>query len=299
MNIEPKRLKGEKFMSRFSGRYDLFDAMSGTGGWFDKNGNPVKFNQEGVSCYYSDVMKDFEAFKNETDGVIHQHIKVKVDEWNQDYVKTHCKGFNFEKHIKTIIDKRCNSGIREIQYYTYNYYNKEYKDLKELNKHGVFITKDIHFNTLLDLVPYFPYIVTVAAHSDGKSYIVVSKESFVEEEFKEHLRDSADTMANHYRHELAKFTQKVVLRYFSDYKERTIEQDFKIEKENDKYIVHLEKPLDYNFDIKLVTSEPYWSNPKQIDDYTLDVTDTFFDIEKRETIRIKYVHKKDYELWLD
>lgn len=288
-------------MSRFSGKCDLFSAISGRGGWFDKNGNPVKFGQEGIYCYYSDIMRDFEAFKKETDGTLHQHVKVKVDEWNRDYVKAHCKGFDFEKHIRTVKDKRCSSGTRDIYYYIYKYYGKEYRDLKELNKHGVYITKDIHFKTILDLIPYFPYLITVEAHSDGKSYIVISKESFVEEEFKEHLWDSADQAADIYRHELAEFTKEIVLRYFSDYKERTIEQEFKVEKENDKYIVHLEKPVDYNFDIELPRDkyESIWSNPKQIDDYTLDVTNTFFDIKKRETIRIKYVYKKEYELWLN
>lgn len=284
-------------MSQVSGKADLLDHISGLGGWYDKEGNPVKFGQEGVGCYYSDIMQDFEAFKKRTGGVIHQHIKVKVTEWNQDYVKEHCKGFYFEMHLKTVDDKRYKEGKRAVCYYIYKYYGKEYKNLKELNKHGVYITKDITFKTILDLVPYFPYIVTICGSDDEGEYVVVSKESYVEEEFKKNTWDSSDNMCNCYRHYLSELTKEIVLRYFSDYKERTIEQDFKVEKENDKYIVHLEKPIDYNFEIELITrGESIWSSPEQIDEYTLDVSNTYFDIDKRSTIKIKYVYKKDNNL---
>lgn len=285
-------------MSQCSGKCDLLDHISGLGGWYDKDGNPVKFGQEGVKAYYSDIMQDFEAFKKRTNGVIYQHVKVKVEEWNQDYVKSHCKGFDFTKQTESINDKRCKSGKKEKYYYKYIYYGKEY-NLKELNKHGVYITKDIHFNTILDLIPYFPYLVTSSVYNGDTCIVCISNESYVEKCFKEHTWDSSDAMCDIYRENLAKFTQEIVLNYFSDYKERTIEQDFKVEKENDKYIVHLEKPVDYNFEIKLITNgESIWSSPKLIDDYTLDVSKTFFDIDKRPGVRIKYVYKGERKIWL-
>ena len=172
-------------MSCVSGKADLLDHISGLGGWYDKDGNPVKFGQDNVKVYYSDIMQDFEAFKKRTKGVIYQHVKVKVDEWNQDYVKSHCKGFDFTKHTESINDKRCKSGKKEKYYYKYIYYGKEY-NLKELNKHGVYITKDIHFNTILDLIPYFPYLVTASLYNGDTCIVCISSESYVEKCFKEH-----------------------------------------------------------------------------------------------------------------
>ena len=280
-------------MSFASGKCDLFDTMSGMGGWFDKNGNPVKMGQEGVGVYYSDSMRDFEAFKKETNGVIYQHIKVKVDEWNQEYVKEHCPGFDFTKHIEIREDKRCKEGKKEYYYYTYTYYGKEYKNLKELNQHGVYITKSIYFDNILELIPYFPYIVTAMGYSEGKAHVVVSDRSYADKCFREHNWEGVEQSFYHYRKELAQFTRDIILEYFGDYKERTIDQEFKVEKDNNKYIVHLEKPVDYNFDIELPreAAEHIWSYPKIIDDNTLDVTKTFFDIDKRDKIRIKYVGK--------
>ena len=244
------------------------------------------------------LCKILRLLKKRTNGVIHQHVKVKVDEWNQDYVKSRCKAFDFTKHTKSINDKRCKSGKKENYYYKYTYYGKEY-NLKELNKHGVHITKDIHFNTILDLIPYFPYIVTASVYNGDTYIVVISSENYVEKCFKEHNWDLSDAMCDRYRKNLAKFTQEIVLNYLSDYKERTIEQDFKVEKENDKYIIHLEKPVDYNFETKLITNgEPIWSSLKLIDDYTLDVSKTFFDIDKRPVVRIKYVYKGERKLWL-
>lgn len=280
-------------MSFASGKCDLFDTMSGMGGWFDKNGNLVKMGQEGVGVYYSDSMRDFEAFKKATDGAIYQHIKVKVDEWNQEYVKEHCPGFDFTKHIEIREDKRCKEGKKEYYYYTYTYYGKEYKNLKELNKHGVYITKSIYFDTILELIPYFPYIVAVMSYQDGKAYVVISDRSYAETCFREHQWESTEESFHYYRKNLAEFTKSIILDNFSDYKERTIDQEFKIDKSQDKYIVHLEKPIDYNFNIEVPLKEgdQLWSSPKIVDDNTLDVTHTLLDIDKRSTIRLKYVSK--------
>ena len=285
-------------MSHISGVYDLLDHISGLGGWYDQDGKLVKFGQEGVRCYYSDIMQDFEEFKRRTKGIIHQHVKVKVDEWNQYYVKAHCDEFDFVKHVKYVDDKRFKGSKREKYYYVYTYYGKEYT-LKQLNQHGVYITKDIHFKTILDLLPYFPYVVSCATCSHGQESIYLANRSEVEDNFREHHWDGAENMCDHYRHNLSELAKNIVLTYMSDYKERTIKQDFKVEKENDKYVVHLEKPVDYNFEIKLITNgEAIWSSPKQIDDYTLDVTHTFFDIDKRSAVKIKYVYKGERKIWL-
>ena len=48
-------------MSKFSGKFDLFDHIAGMGGWFDKDGNEVKFGQENVNAYYNELMKKMEG----------------------------------------------------------------------------------------------------------------------------------------------------------------------------------------------------------------------------------------------
>ena len=68
-------------MSRWSGKCDFADHISGLGGWYDKDGNPVKFGQEGVGAYYSDELQDFREFKRKTGGVMYQHKRIKkIDE---------------------------------------------------------------------------------------------------------------------------------------------------------------------------------------------------------------------------
>ena len=59
-------------MSMFSGKCDFADHIAGLGGWYDKDGNPVKFGQEGVGAYYSDELQDFKEFKRKTGNCRHR-----------------------------------------------------------------------------------------------------------------------------------------------------------------------------------------------------------------------------------
>ena len=68
-------------MSVFSGKNDCVDYISGLGGWFDRDGKPVKLGE--ANCYYSDEMLDFEEFKRQTGGVIHQRKNRTGTELNQ------------------------------------------------------------------------------------------------------------------------------------------------------------------------------------------------------------------------
>ena len=122
---------------------------------------------------YSDELECFEIFKENTGGVIHQHKLVKVTESNQDFVAKQCKYFTFD----TIPNPDPSS--KKKPKYTYKYFGTEYPTLKALNKHGVYITIDIHFDTLLDIIPYYPYIVCMGAYSNGREEIIISAESEV------------------------------------------------------------------------------------------------------------------------
>lgn len=210
-------------MSRFSGKADLFDYMNGLAGWHDKDGNKVNYG-EGNGPYYGDEYQDFLEFKRITNGVIHQHRKIKVNEYNQDYVKEHCKGFDYTLHTKEIKDARTTKGYREESYYTYFYYGKEYT-LKELNKKGVYITIDIHFDTILDLIPYYPYIVSMSCSNDGKQIVYISNQSFVDGELEEHLENGwYSDYWQHYKKELQGHYIDIVLKYFNP-KEKEYKQN--------------------------------------------------------------------------
>ena len=201
-------------MSIFSGKNDLFDYISGLGGWFGRDGNPVKLGE--ANCYYSDETLDFAEFKRQTGGVIHQRKKVTVTEWNQEDVKNHCPGFDFTKHVRKIPDKRCKSKFREETYYTYSYYGKEYGSLKELNKQNVYVTIDINFDTLLDIIPYYPYIVSSCSHNGGstpESCVFISDKPYPIKRMEERLNMGGlvDDSFQRYQRELNEHFRDAVL----------------------------------------------------------------------------------------
>lgn len=248
-------------MSRFSGKCDLRNHISGYGGWFDRDGNPVKFGQEGVSCYYSDEMLDFLAFKKATNGVIHQHKKIKLTQWNHEDVKKLCPQFDYVEHIRVVPDKRQKSGQREEKYLTYKYWEKEYT-LKELNKKGIWITIDIKFNTLLDLIPYYPYIVTVS----GGGIVYISEQSFVDEERDNHLEHGwYSDFWQHYKKQLQDHYREIVLTYFNPAGRENVEE-VTFDSEG---LGKVSKPIDENFYLEWRWSDGlkhnHWTSPKIID----------------------------------
>ena len=287
-------------MSRYSGKCDLFDFMSGSGGWFDASGNVVSIDDPNVHVLYSDEMKDFIAFKKRTHGVLHQHKKVKVTEWNQEEIAKNCKYFEVIKHTKIVEDKRCKNSQREVVTYTYKYFDKEYT-LKELNKHGVYITIDIHFDTLLDLIPYYPYIVSA---SSGEN-VYISNESYVLEERDEHLEYGhfsdwweyyTKLLQNHYR--------EIVLRYFdpSGY-EHWDEVTFELK--DDKYIGRVAYPIDYNFDVEWAWDDGkvhnHWTSPKVIDydNGIIEMSKQDFESYLGPKMKVYYVTTRGEEIDLD
>ena len=198
-------------MSVYSGKCDLFDLIAGKGGWFDKDGNPVKFGDPDVHVYYSDEWLDFLAFKKQTGGVLHQHRKMTLTPWNHEDVKKLCPHFDYQEHIRIVPDKRAKNGQREEKYLTYTYYDKEYT-LKELNKKGIWVTIDIHFDTLLDLIPYYPYIVSTACA--GTVYI--SSQSYVDRNLEDQLETGwYSAFWQHYKKKLQDHYREVVLKYYN------------------------------------------------------------------------------------
>lgn len=253
-------------MSRFSGKCDLYDHIAGQGGWYDENGNPVKIGDPNVRCLYSDEMQDFLAFKKATGGVIHQHKVMKVDPWNYEEVTKLTNG-NFQAipHVEKIPDKRAKGGFREKTTYTYKYWNKEYKTLKELNKHKVYITIDIKFDTLLDLIPYYPYIVCMSYSDSDKQIVYISQESYVDEERDGHLENGYySDFWQHYKKELQDHYREIVLTYF-DPKGWEMEDEVDFDKNRRARVMRIDTNFPVEWSFYQGQDQTHWSSPKVID----------------------------------
>lgn len=293
-------------MSKFSGKCDLYCHIAGQGGWYDRNGNPVKMG-EGSGPYYSNEMNDFLAFKKATGGVIYQHMKIKVDPWNQDLVEKKCPGFKVNKHTKTISDKRTKKGEKEITYYTYTYYGKEYDTLKDLNKKHVYITKEIKFNTLLDIIPYYPYIVSSCCSSDGKQTVFISSQSYVDEQEETALQYGRESsMVAYYRKELQDHYREVVLRWFNPTDREVIEKVHFDKNEEGRYLGKVKYPIDENFDLNFgfmmnsITPKSHWTSPKIYDakNGIVEISDRDAEYYLSCDEDIYYVKAKEPELYL-
>lgn len=202
-------------MSKYSGKCDFADLLAGLSGWFDKDGHRVKFGDPQTSVYYSDEMLDFLEFKKRTKGIIHQHRTVKVSIFNQDLVAQKNPHFRVEKHIKKIPDKRTKAGYRETETYTYYYHDQECT-LKEINKKGIRIILDIPFDTLLDIIPYYPYLVSSCCSTEECLDICISENSYVDRKYFESLEFGHDNSSwVSYKKKLQDHYKDVVLRYFN------------------------------------------------------------------------------------
>lgn len=273
------------------GKYDLYDHICMEKTYLQDPNNPN-------SPLVSDIMECFDVFKERTGGVLYQHYKVEVNDFNKFQIEKKCPFLNIMKHTSIKEDKRYKDSKKEIITYSYKYYDKEYNSLKELNKKGVYITREIKFDNIFELIPYFPYIIASMSYHDGKEVIFISKKSYIDKRYKEDIKygNDGDYWNHYYRKTLADITKNIILKYFSDYKERTITEELKVIKENDKYVVHTSKDIDYNFEAKVDEDNKdklvcYSLTSKYIDSHTLDVSSTYFDIDKRDKIIVKYVYK--------
>ena len=241
-----------------------------------------------VGAYYSDEYRDFLAFKKLTGGVIHQHRKLKVTPWNHEEATKLCPELE-------IIEQPAQPGKRK-KVYTYKYYGKEYTE-KELNKRGVWITVDIHFDTLLDLIPYYPYIVSMSC--GGTVYI--SQESFVDEELDDHLEHGwYSDFWQHYKKELQDHYRQIVLTYFNpEGREYVEEVEF-----DENGVGKVSKAIDENFELEWRWEDgkkhSHWTSPK-----IKDVEKGLIQMSKEDLNNyigkkalVYYVEAKDYPVIL-
>ena len=230
-------------MSIYSGKCDLADHI------FmlkhrTKDGSDKKEDLEKARVFYSDELECFNIFKEQTGGVIYMWRAIEATKYNLDLIASMNPFFKYFKQ-DTLTEKGNKKTI-----YTYEYFGTEYKTLAQLNKRGVIVQTPIYFNTLLDIIPYYPYIITSLCSSNGKTKCVISDRSYVETEYEAHLQGGYDSieMANHYRKELQDHYRDVVLRYF-DPADRVITEELTFSSTTPHRAILTHTP-DKNFDIE-------------------------------------------------
>ena len=196
-------------MSKFCGKCDLYDHMMMEKTYPDPNNKNILI---------SDELECFEIFKKRTGGVLYQSLKIELTDWNIDYWINYYKDSNkLSKSAYTVVreDKRCKSGKKEITKYNYYYYGTKYSSLKELNERGFYGEIEIKFNTLLDLLPYYPYIITMMLSDKNQEKVYISDTSYVDMYTKDVASYSEPSfrMIEIYREELKKHYVKVITEY--------------------------------------------------------------------------------------
>lgn len=298
-------------MSRLSGKCDLYDSLS----FCVMRNKDGKIMEKGFAepdsgnVLYSDIYECFEKFKEETGGVLHRHVKIdRISEYNQDNVAKMCPELEIIPHTAVVEDKRCKSGQKEITSYTYKYWGKEYKSLKELNKKGIYIDDPIYFDSILELLPYLPYLVGAMAFDgeSGKKIVWIGNESFAESEHRDMLRSGYSSNSIHYyRKQLAQLYFDVCKDYLC-YKldERTVISKIENLERNAEgnYLLKLSNDIDSNHPIYYIwddnTIHSHWTSPKIVGKDVLelskaDVENFLKDDIHNSTIKIKYVKLPD------
>lgn len=207
-------------MSKYSGKCDLFDHIM-MEKHRTKDGSDKKEDLEKAHVLYSDEMECFKIFKERTKGVIYQTCLIPLTNRNIDkeieYVNNPQK-LSKIKHVEIVPDKRTKGGTKEKITYTYIYNGEEYKKLSDIKYYG---RKEIHFETLLDIIPYYPYIISFSMCSSEGEHICISDTSHVEKEYKD-FRECGISVGglDYYRKSLQNHYIDVVKNYFSGtYKE--------------------------------------------------------------------------------
>lgn len=272
-------------MSKFSGKCDLYDHIM-MSKMYDKGSYRV-----------SDEWECFQIFKERTNGTIYQHKHLKVTPYNAELVSEMNSNFKITHHQKEVDDKRTKTGKSIKKWDTYTYFGTEYETLKELNSHGgVYVTIPIHFDTLLDLVKYYPYIVSMCASDSEKETVYVSKESWVDSEYHNLLESGYNSkMKRWYDKALADHYQEVSLRYYNPAgHEKTEKVQF-----DSEGIGHTTADINPNFPIRWTNRDvSHWSSPELVEKNIVKISTNDLK-DGATTIEISYVENFDYPLYLD
>ena len=160
-------------MSKFSSKCDLYDHIMMLGG------NSNDSIEAELRC--------FEIFKQRTDGHIYQNYQVVVSENNQSFVKDHNPWFNFTEREIVKKDSRTKTGERKEKKFTYTYLEQTFDSLKKLNEFGVFVQVPIQFDSVLEIIQFYPYLVGMMTSDSEKEKITITQTSYPLMRFKESM----------------------------------------------------------------------------------------------------------------
>lgn len=203
-------------MSFVSGKYDIYDLIY----------SHCRYND------WEDKKKAFEIFKEETGGKLYQNITVELNSWNLDKEIEYINRPEFlskEVEVIQVPDKRCKSGFKTKE----KVFVKYLGELIPLeNKPKICVHKIIYFEDMIDLVPYYPYIVSSygRCEKDGKFIcnVNISKESYLESRYLDTRKLGGDvSYLEHYRKKLKEELINTVLELNKD---STIEKKSRVEK---------------------------------------------------------------------
>lgn len=241
-------------MSIFSGKCDFADHL-----FMQKNrtkdGSDKPEDLKAARVLYSDEQECFDIFKKKTGGVIYKLTPVTVTKNNDQLVAKYNQFFK----IKT----EQNDKGKIVVFYEYF---GQRMTLNALNRKGVVIERPVRFNTLLDLIPYYPYVVVSITASDGLERCVIAESSFVDES-DNHLFtvgiDFSDCI--NYRAFLQEHYIEVVHRYFNPEGRECRET---VTFDSETYIAKVANPIDYNFELEWVWGDNpklHWAAPQIVD----------------------------------
>ena len=176
--------------------------------------------------------KAFEIFKEETGGKLYQNLTVELNAWNLDKEIEYINRPEYlskEVEVIQVPDKRCKSGFKTKEKVFVKYLGK----LIPLEKKPkVCVHKVIYFEDMIDLVPYYPYIVSSYGRyvKDGEIVcsVTISKESYLESSYLDTRKLGGDiSYLEHYRKRLKEELINTVLELNKD---STIEKNSEVEK---------------------------------------------------------------------
>lgn len=203
-------------MSRFSGKCDIYDLIYS-------------------SCRSNDwEMKKtaFEIFKEETGGKLYQNLTVELNAWNLDKEIEYINRPEYlskEVEVIQVPDKRCKSGFKTKE----KVFVKYLGELIPLeSKPKICVYKVIYFEDMIDLVPYYPYIVSSYGRyvKNGKIVcrVTISKESYLDNKYLDNRKLGGDiSYLEQYRKNLKEELINTVLELNKD---STIKKNLEVEK---------------------------------------------------------------------
>lgn len=286
-------------MSRFSGKCDLADHVM-MEVMRNAKGELYDFTRDSVG--YSDPYECFLKFKEATGGVIYQSVVIpEVNRFNADFVAKKVNDFNIIEHSEEVPDKRAKTGKRVKKYRTYEYFGKPIT-LKELNKKThLCYRKKIHFNTLLELIPYFPYIISMCSASEGKEIIYISNRPYYEEEEERAAYFGHEpTMREYYRKALVEFMATCTLKYYNPEGHEIVEE---VEFDPETRIGNTSKKIDSRFPVSWFFEEgkvkSHWTSPKRVGDNQIEMSDPDIESYLGTKQKVRYVEYFEPKRYLD